>query len=146
MSNLLHWSIIEAPSSWWSAKGKAGQYSIQSIGFDKVLAFPNGTSAGFETVDLAKERADEFELRFIATQKPTTSKFWMVYGLNQGAPNYRHHSLSSAQAEAKRLSKNNHGITFVVLEAVDAYQAEEPKVHQFDIGAPSRCDDDSIPF
>lgn len=147
MSKLLNWIPVEAYSSWSYADGKAGNYRIHSGSEGRnTLSLPDGSLLTATDEKSAQEAAEDFELRFIATQKPTTSKFWMVFGTNQGAPNYRHHSLVSAQEEARRLSKNNHGITFVVLEAVDAYQAEEPKVHQFDIGAPTRCDYDGIPF
>lgn len=46
--------------------------------------------------------------------------FWMVYGLGQGAPKKRHASRSSAAAEARRLADRHHGITFIVLEPVEA--------------------------
>lgn len=46
--------------------------------------------------------------------------FWMVYGVGQSAPKKRHASRSSATAEARRLAGLHHGITFIVLETVEA--------------------------
>lgn len=148
MSPILHWTLVQAPSSWWHANGKAGDYSIQSNGVDKVLSLPNGTSVGFEDVELAKQRADEFELRFIATAKPSTPKFWMVYGINQGSPRYQHRTKEEAAKEARRLSQSSPGVTFVVLEAVDAFQAPTPEVQQLEIAPPEkgRFSDDDVPF
>lgn len=54
---------------------------------------------------------------------PSFLKFWMVYGLERGAPRYRHYSKEAAQAEAKRLAGQTPGATFVVLAAVDAFKA-----------------------
>jgi len=70
--------------------------------------------------------------------------FWMVLGIGQGVPRYRHGSLQSAQYEAQRLAAQNAGVCFVVLEAVDAYGADQPKVHQITLGEPDLSDD--IPF
>lgn len=44
-------------------------------------------------------------------------KFWMVYGLDQGAPTVRHQAEHIATAEAKRLARNNPGIEFYVLQS-----------------------------
>lgn len=71
--------------------------------------------------------------------------FWMVLGIGQGTPRYRHGSLESAQQEAQRLASQNAGVCFVVLEAVDAYGTDEPKVHQITLGEPDALTDD-IPF
>lgn len=46
--------------------------------------------------------------------------FWMVYGVGQGAPRKRHASRLSAAVEARRLAYLHHGITFIVLEPVEA--------------------------
>lgn len=75
-------------------------------------------------------------------------KFWMIYGIHQGSPRYMHKTKDSAIQEASRLSKLSPGITFVVLEAVDAFEADAPKVQQIEIGAPQKVEfsDDDIPF
>ncbi len=44
-------------------------------------------------------------------------KFWMVYGLHQRGPVFRHKSQMGAIEEAKRLSRAHPGIEFFVLEA-----------------------------
>lgn len=54
------------------------------------------------------------------------SRFWMVYGMNQGAPTFPHSSKTAAAAEAKRLAQRNPGIEFFVLEAVDGFRASQP--------------------
>lgn len=150
MAGVLAWRDVEAYSSWCYAIGKAGEYKIYSEKGVRALYFPSGARAEFETFEAAKEAADGFEEGFVRSMKPTRGKFWMVYGIHQGAPRYEHRTLEGAQAEARRLAKLNHEITFVVLEVVDAYQAEEPKVVRFDIAAPvhdARHDpDDDIPF
>jgi len=45
-------------------------------------------------------------------------RFWMVYGLDQGAPTVRHAAEHIAVAEAKRLARNNPGVEFYVLQSV----------------------------
>jgi transcriptional regulator with XRE-family HTH domain len=62
------------------------------------------------------------------TNFPPISKFWMVYGVGQRAPAFQHASLHQAETEAKRLAISNPGIKFVVLEAVEAFKAEKPRV------------------
>lgn len=59
---------------------------------------------------------------------PKLPKFWMVYGIGQGAPTQRHETKERAQNEARRLASVAPGKTFVVLAAVDAFHAEEPVV------------------
>jgi hypothetical protein len=44
--------------------------------------------------------------------------FWMVYGMNQGAPTARHGSEEIAKQEAQRLARNNPGTAFYVLKAI----------------------------
>lgn len=44
--------------------------------------------------------------------------FWMVYGGGQGAPRVMHATREIAEAEAKRLARNNPGVEFYVLESV----------------------------
>ncbi|OMQ42040.1 hypothetical protein [Ensifer sp. 1H6] len=76
------------------------------------------------------------------------AKFWMVYGLGQGAPRYEHLSKAGAQIEAARLAKANPGVTFVVLAAVDAVTASMPAVSRVEITKPVPLTDtdDLIPF
>lgn len=54
------------------------------------------------------------------------SKFWMVYGMGQGAPTVRHHAEEHAVAEAKRLSRSHPGIRFFVLASVRGFQLADP--------------------
>lgn len=53
-------------------------------------------------------------------------QFWMVYGKDQRAPTVRHMTRWQAQQEAQRLAKNNPGIEFYVLAAVDGFVTHEP--------------------
>lgn len=50
--------------------------------------------------------------------KHCSEPFWMVYGLNQGAPNVVHNTFESAERESRRLAANNPGIKFYVLASV----------------------------
>lgn len=43
-------------------------------------------------------------------------RFWMVYGLHQGAPTHRHKTEQSAVTEAKRLARLHPEVEFFVLE------------------------------
>ena len=52
--------------------------------------------------------------------------FWMVYGIGQQEPRYKHPTLESAEREAQRLAKAHPGIRFVVLEAKSGFQVQEP--------------------
>lgn len=52
-------------------------------------------------------------------------QFWMVYGIERRNLPYRYDSLNSAFDEAKRLARENPGLTFVVLEAVGAIVKRE---------------------
>ena len=45
--------------------------------------------------------------------------FWMIYGMEQGAPTVRHLSREVALKEASRLARSSPGVTFVVLAATD---------------------------
>jgi hypothetical protein len=56
------------------------------------------------------------------TQEPI-EKFWMVWGVQRGAPRYQHRSKAAAQSEARRLADEAPGELFVVLAAVDAFIA-----------------------
>lgn len=76
------------------------------------------------------------------------TKFWMVYVLNQGYPRRQHTSRRAAVTEAHRLAKQFPGVSFVVLAAVAAFQAErppEPEVHAVDIEKPAKADTDDSP-
>ncbi|GAC1042295.1 helix-turn-helix domain-containing protein [Rhizobium sp. No.120] len=68
-------------------------------------------------------------------------KFFMVYGNGQRGSTFKHYSLAKACDEAKRLAAANPDITFIVLEAVDAFKAERPRIH--DLGV---TETDDIPF
>lgn len=79
-------------------------------------------------------------------EEPTPSgmgKFWMVYGMGQRSPTARHYSVSSATAEARRLAQSNVGTVFVVLEALCAVMAEQPRIIAIDV---KEDFDDGIPF
>lgn len=52
-------------------------------------------------------------------------KFWMVYGMDAGAPTVRHETFDLALAEAKRLARKNSDTAFVVLEATAAIVKRE---------------------
>lgn len=43
-------------------------------------------------------------------------RFWMVYGMHQGAPTARHKTEISAITEAKRLARAHPDVEFYVLE------------------------------
>lgn len=45
-------------------------------------------------------------------------RFWMVYGNGQGRPTRKHPDPRHAWGEARRLSRENPGVEFFVLEAV----------------------------
>lgn len=51
--------------------------------------------------------------------------FWMIVGIGQGSPSMKHDSIEKAETEAKRLARNNPGVTFVVLQAVSAVTKRE---------------------
>ncbi len=55
---------------------------------------------------------------------PSLTQFWMVHGIGQRGPAYRHLSRDSAEREAKRLAVEHPEITFVVLETCAAFKAE----------------------
>lgn len=72
--------------------------------------------------------------------------FWMIAGIGQGVPSQKHDTADKARAEAKRLARNNPGVTFVILESVAAITKREFDVVTF--RAPPRVvnADDDIPF
>lgn len=147
MSNLLAWRSLQSPSPWHWALGQAGEYKIFYENHAAAIYLPNGEKEVFRSTGEAKECAEEFE-RFFTTPIPVLPKFWMVYGINQGSPRYQHKTKSGAIEEARRLSESAPGITFVVLEAIDAFQSDTPKVQQVEIGAPQKVElsDDDVPF
>jgi len=77
------------------------------------------------------------------------TRFWMVYGLHQGAPTARHKSEISAVNEAKRLARQNPEVNFFVLEATHHVVKRDVDVAR--IGEDRRPwdrrdHDDDIPF
>lgn len=70
---------------------------------------------------------------------PAMPRFWMVFGVNQREPRYRHWSEDGAENEARRLAATNPNNVFVVLKAVKAIQCH-PNTVEVEI-----CDDE-IPF
>lgn len=74
-------------------------------------------------------------------EQPPVSKFFMVYGNGQRGSTYKHQTIGQACAEAKRLAVQNPGIAFIVLEAVEAFRAESPRVHTLGV-----TETDDIPF
>lgn len=52
--------------------------------------------------------------------------FWMVCGIGQGPPAHQHRTYTDAREEAKRLARENPGIRFVVLQAVEGYKVTSP--------------------
>ncbi len=51
--------------------------------------------------------------------------YWIVIGEEPSQTPFRHTSLQSAQAEAKRLARQNRGITFTVFQAIEANTSPE---------------------
>lgn len=77
-----------------------------------------------------------------------TEKFWMVYGVGQGEPTFKHDTEAGAVDEAKRLARHHNDIPFVVLESKTAViKREFVTVTLRDrADAPSEPYDDGIPF
>ncbi|MEN0115403.1 MAG: helix-turn-helix transcriptional regulator [Agrobacterium cavarae] len=73
--------------------------------------------------------------------RPKLGKFWMVYGIDQRAPAFRHWGEASARSEALRLSRQHPDIAFVVLEATWAVSSKSV-VTEFEVV----LGDDDIPF
>ncbi len=71
--------------------------------------------------------------------------FWMVYGLGQGQPTFRHPSAYLATREAERLARQHPGKTFVVLEAIGAVRKVDVEVIPIGRGTDADLTDD-IPF
>jgi transcriptional regulator with XRE-family HTH domain len=94
--------------------GKSKNPGVETI---KAICGPLHCSIGFL---LGIEEADAPE--------PPITKFWMVSGIGMGAPTYQHYSAEQAVSEAKRLAAKNPGTKFVVLEALQAFKAEQPRI------------------
>jgi hypothetical protein len=73
-------------------------------------------------------------------------RFWMVYGIGQGAPRYHHHTKEAAVEEARRLAMNAPGVRFIVLAAIDAFTAGIKPVERLPLRKYERTSDDDIPF
>lgn len=75
-------------------------------------------------------------------------RFWMVYGLHQGAPTARHKTEVSAINEAKRLARMNPDVEFFVLETTHHVVKRDVDVSQISAsgGFFRRDPDDDIPF
>jgi hypothetical protein len=67
--------------------------------------------------------------------------FWMVYGINQGAPAVRDDTYQSAVREAERLARVVPGVKFYVLKSVA--RAVKVDVETIQIGTDT---DDQLPF
>lgn len=83
--------------------------------------------------------------------RPVMAPFWMVYGIGQRAPTYRHATRGSAEAEAERLAERNPKVTFVVLEAKRAFVKRSVDVIDLDpefaeVARAASVLDDDIPF
>lgn len=53
-------------------------------------------------------------------------KYWMVHAVTGGAPNKQYLKAGDAIAEAKRLSANDPGRRFCVLETVSCFEVPKP--------------------
>lgn len=72
--------------------------------------------------------------------------FWMVYGLDQGAPTARHSSRSRAEDEARRLARNCPGIKFFVLETVACAEKIDVVFIRHKRLSANGIDDSDLPF
>jgi len=71
--------------------------------------------------------------------------FWMVYGLDQGPPTWKHPSAHAATREAERLARLHPGKTFIVLEAIGAVRKVDVEIIPIGRGNAADLADD-IPF
>jgi hypothetical protein len=55
--------------------------------------------------------------------------FWMVYGLWQGAPTFKHETPEAAKTEAERLARMCPGTTFYVLQTVARARKHDVEFH-----------------
>jgi len=67
-------------------------------------------------------------------------EFWMVYGLGRRAPVHEHLSEELAANEARRLARENRGVTFFVLKAQRGYLVPDPAVEEVEV------EPDEVPF
>ena len=74
--------------------------------------------------------------------------FWMVYGIGQREPAYRHEDYDSAAREASRLARNHPGTAFVVLEAITAVIKSDLIMRRYraPLGVGNTEGSDDIPF
>lgn len=73
-----------------------------------------------------------------------STRFWMVYGLHQGAPTARHKTEQSAVEEAKRLARKFPDVEFFVLETT--HHVVKRDVDVTEIHRESRNHFDDVPF
>lgn len=76
--------------------------------------------------------------------------FFLVWNPEGGAPTVKQASYASAESEAKRLARNNPGVSFFVLAAVAEAKKIDVGLTRFTINPDahsSGCDcDDCVPF
>lgn len=73
--------------------------------------------------------------------------FWMVYGLHQRPPVYRHKTEASAIEEAKRLARTVPGVEFFVMEATHHVVKNDVRVTVINEDRRAYVQDlDDIPF
>ena len=72
-----------------------------------------------------------------------TRQFFMVYGMDQGAPVMRHGSYADAKREAERLARNNPGKDFYVLAAVSRSRRVDVET---EVIVAAEWPDDGVPF
>jgi len=72
-------------------------------------------------------------------------QFFMVYGMNQGAPTVRHDTMQQAKREAERLARACPGIEFYVLAAISRSRRVDVETDIIAEGWPDP-QDDGVPF
>ena len=76
-----------------------------------------------------------------------SNTFWMVYGLHQRGPTFRHKTERSAVDEASRLARQNPDVQFFVLEATHNIVKRDVDIVRLGRAAQTdRSYDDEIPF
>lgn len=147
-------TLIERIQSRLDATGKSASSVAHEIGANRSLVrdilIARSHSPSLDTVR-ALCRPLECSLAYLVGIEPSQdeanetpiTKFWMVYGIGQLSPTYQHYSFLQASDEAKRLAEKHPGIKFVVLEALEAFKAEKPRI--ISIGV-TEGDDGDIPF
>lgn len=63
-------------------------------------------------------------------------RYWMVHGIGMRMPTVKHFSREKARNEAQRLARESPGVTFVVLEAIQAFKIDQVPVRQVPIAEP----------